>query len=185
MLTTNADTRSALAPQLIKAWDNLAVERNVGLYWGWRASHDHPTQRRFDQVLTRALGPIQPIRCGTGLPMDKYALLMSPVSDLVVGAACFDDGGPPPGCAEMDEVAAADDRLLNNVLRSRNPEARVYAARALLRRAVGGAGSVMWPPNERAIEVIREMALPIRACQGCETLETPAVELLGSAELGP
>ena len=61
--------------------------------------------------------------------------------------------------------------LLRNVLRGPNPEARVYALKAL--RETGASTS-----DRAAIEAVSALPLKIRACSGCDYSHGTIVEAL-------
>lgn len=81
-------------------------------------------------ALDVALGPV----LDAPVPLElahAYDVLSSPFSRLVVGTTCA-NAAPPPGRGETVALARAKRfDLLRNVLRGSNPEARIYAARAL------------------------------------------------------
>ena len=106
-----------------------------------------------------------------------FRTLMDPLSSLTVGDGCGFIGTPPPGRRESLALADAGRvDLLRAVLRSPNPEARVYAAHALLRRG----------PLDRvdadAITKLERQPTRIWICEGCEhslTDWTGALRVLG------
>ncbi|MGE3165552.1 MAG: hypothetical protein AB7O52_11645 [Planctomycetota bacterium] len=97
---------------------------------------------------------------------EAYERLTTAGADLAFGTRCGDDGTPPPGRREADQLeAGAQTALLGNVLRGPNPVGRVYAAKALLR--LRGSGAALPPEDEAVIAKIRASGLQITVCDGC------------------
>jgi hypothetical protein len=117
--------------------------------------------RRARAALDQRLGALAPVDVPPELAL-AYATLMSPLEELAVGTACSDSGEPPDGAEETKALRVAHRLdLIRNVLRGPNPEARVYAARALER-----LGPVT--PDDKAV-IDKVIALPVKvtSCTGC------------------
>jgi hypothetical protein len=94
--------------------------------------------------------------------VSAYETLMSPMTDLAVGDNCGFASVPPAGREEADALQSAGRvDLLRNVLRGPNPEARVYAARALTRMDAIG------PDDLRILHRLASRPIPIQSCSGC------------------
>ena len=63
--------------------------------------------------------------------------------------------------------------LIRNVLRGPNPEARIYAAEALLR-----PNAPITAADRETIARIRSLPILISICRGCEVTEAQAADLL-------
>src|SRR6185295_14016273 len=128
-------------------------------YLTYRAEYEFPrTAQQARALFDRRLGPLAPVNVPPDLAA-AYARLMSPQEELAVGTSCG-EGGEPPACAKETKSLSSARRfdLLRNVLRGPNPEARVYALKAL--EQAGAAGAT----ERAAIEVVRALPAKVRAC---------------------
>src|SRR4029079_11851038 len=108
-----------------------------------------------------------------------YARLMSPQEELAVGTNCGEGGEPPAGAKETKSLSSARRfDLLRNVLRGPNPEARVYALKALEQAGAAGA------PERAAIEAVRALPAKVRACGGCDYHSGTTAEALKELQQG-
>jgi hypothetical protein len=80
------------------------------------------------------------------------------------------------------EALVAGDRyeLVRSVLRSPNPEARVYAVEALKRWE--RQGRAIRPADQRAIAFLASQTMPIQVCGGCLVYPEPQDVLLARFE---
>jgi len=129
------------------------------------ASFEMPAaDARARAALDRELGALTDVD-PKALPQDiadAYATLMSPQQELAVGRSCGFAGVAPLGREATTKLESAGRvALLRNVLRGPNPEARVYAARALARLGATTA-------EDRALlKKLAGQAIDVRTCSGC------------------
>jgi hypothetical protein len=168
------DLAAALAP----AWAALETTKDErGLHHRWR---DPARAKAHRAALDEAFGP----RGTPDVPQSLRAafdLLDDPLADLTYGRMCYEDGSPPAGREAVERVAKARAApSLRALLRSPNPEGRVYAVEALERLAKDGV--VLADVDRRAIDVIRSSASPIRCCAGCTVFDATAASALRASE---
>jgi hypothetical protein len=136
--------------------------------------HDEVTVAALHAARARALGAV-PVRDVPAPLQSAYAGLTTLGNAHVVGDRCGYVGSPAAGSLETRALAGARRAdLLADVLRGPNPEARVYAARALL----AGFGDTLEPADRAAINIVRDLAIPILACSGCTHWDTVAAKLI-------
>ena len=108
---------------------------------------------------------------------------LDPLSDLTFGHACYEDGAPPAGRREIDRLRQEPDlACLDLAIRSPNPQARAYAAEALLVRRA--QGTTLGAAREQVVEAIRALPSPIRTCRGCLVLDELAAAVLAPEQVG-
>jgi hypothetical protein len=131
---------------------------------------------RYEAASTADRAPRQAASVPSEL-VEPYELLTDPMGDLRFGDLCgrSADWLPERAAIRALERAGRVD-LISNVLRSPNPEGRVYAAESLLKRRA--AGGDVADDDLRVIAAIRELEIPISCCGGCFSWTTPARELL-------
>jgi len=106
---------------------------------------------------------------------EAFELLDAPLADLRCGWM-YGEGGDAPAGREATEAIVAAKRadLLRLLLRSPNPEGRVYAVEGLLRLEEGG--EKLTDADRAAMKAIRSAPTRIHCCAGClvydETAET-------------
>lgn len=107
----------------------------------------------------------------------EFALLDGALSPLVFGTACGEDGAPPPGREALEALVKAEATApLRALLRSPNPEGRVYAAGGLLRLEKGG--EALSEADKKAIAAIEASPVRISVCDGCEVSAASAADVL-------
>ena len=95
----------------------------------------------------------------------EYDYLMSPMSPIDVGLLCGDDGVAPEGHEAMERLFKKKRwTLIESILRGYNPEARVYAAIALLRAERSGRG--ISPELKGSLDAVLALEIPISTCVG-------------------
>lgn len=162
------ETWGAVAPRLRQTWAGSPAASALGERES-AITYERRDTERFAELRARmekALGTVTASEVPIGL-VRAFERLTSPYETLVIGRSCFDDGGPPPGAAEIRAlVAAGRHDLVRRVLRGFNPEGRVWAAHVLLDRA--RAGGVLDDADKRAIDALRALSLKLACCSGCE-----------------
>ena len=140
-------------------------------------------QVKMQQSVTDALGPLNPYATDEveGPYREHYSTLADPFAGYDVGERCYYAGIEPEGRASIDSLVAGDQiNLIRSVLRSINPEARVYAIEAL--RTLEKKGYKITEVDKLAIEKVRSLGIPISACYGCEVVRRPAEAILSEIE---
>lgn len=108
---------------------------------------------------------------------EAYASLMDSLAEHHYGRFCYIGGTPPEARQAIEALIAGQQYpLARDILRSPNPEARVYAVEAL--RRWEKAGTPVQPEDKRAIDFLALQTLPIYVCDGCLVFSTPQNELL-------
>lgn len=168
-MTGGSDSRSA-AGVLRDAWGKAPVvvtEDAVRYSWS-----DEARRKAHRAALETQFGP----RPGVEVPdslRTEFELLDGALSNLVYGRMYGEDGGPPPGRAAVEAlVKAKAARLLRALLRSANPEGRLYAIEGLERLAKGG--EVLTDADRAAIDAVKASPVKIHACYGCIVEEREA-----------
>jgi hypothetical protein len=153
---------NAPGPTLRAAWRDFASERE-----GFAAEH----VVRFVESLAsmdaarRGVLGTSPVDIPPELRHDVEALT-DPLSCLTVGVRCFERGLFPPGHEAVLRVADhGNEDLLLWILRSANPEGRVYAAWQL------ASYGVHTPEVQTALSHLRAVYVPHETCEGCEVLD--------------
>ncbi len=153
---------------LAEAWAGspaLAVQRRTDDESGrpsLRIEHGEPElEEAFGRALRDELGPGP-----TLAPLAELAgaqrTLMDPLTELRVGTGCGFLGSPTPGFLATNSIVAADRLdLLRAILRGPNPEARVFAAHALLRQGT------LDPADATTIAKLATLDLRLQICEGC------------------
>jgi hypothetical protein len=91
-----------------------------------------------------------------------FTTLTSPWSDLTVGRGCGIVGTPPRGSAEIALLVEAQRfDLVRAVMRSANPEGRVYAASEILKLPN------RLPSDQLPLRALRESKVSISTCEAC------------------
>ena len=166
-------------------WDRLRKAiRDEGLGDIGRAKSGNFTYARIDPVRVARFKAVVAAELGASIPATvpvnlrkAYAVLTSPISELIVGTDFGVAGAPPPGREEVQALARAKRLdLLHNVLCGINPEGRVYAAEAFLEMAKSGL--TLSNADKVAISKVRSLPIPIKACEGCVVMIKTAAELL-------
>jgi hypothetical protein len=112
---------------------------------------------------------------------DAYGLLMDPLLDHDYGTACYIAMSPPGARVAIEALMAAGTyELVRSVLRSPNPEARVYAVEALKRWE--RQGRAIQAADQQAIDFLATQTTPIRVCEGCLVHREPQDVLLARFE---
>lgn len=149
---------AGVAAELKRAWGSGVSDLELGLRVEW----SDPTRTR--ELLRRtatALGGVLAVEPPRELAA-AFATLVDPLSPLIVGRSYGDDGGAPPGLAEMAALIASQRfDLVRAVLRGPNPEARVYAAHALIQRGP------LDPADAAAIATLAKLPLDLECSHGC------------------
>jgi hypothetical protein len=145
-------------------------------YFTYRAEYEFPrTSQKVRAAFDRRLGSLAPVQVPPDLAA-AYAQLMSPQEELAVGTNCGEGGEPPAGAKEAKALRSSRRfDLLRNVLRGPNPEARVYALKAL-----GQTGTST--DDRAAIEAVSTLPLKITTCSGCNYSQGTINEALKQLE---
>jgi hypothetical protein len=194
--TTAVLLEGALMSMRVSCWGGLnkpkaveeIIERSLGAgfrrvtlpgvigYFTYRAEYEFPrASQKVRAMLDRRLGPLAPVQVPPDLAA-AYTRLMSAQEELAVGTKCNEGGEPPAGANEAKALRSSRRfDLLRNILRGPNPEARVYALKAL--RQTGASTG-----DRAAIEAVSALPLKIRACSGCEYFHGTINEALAQLE---
>lgn len=155
------DQWGALEPRLAAAWNREVRAIGNGLEYERR---DAELERELRARTTQALGAPTPVEVPDTLRA-AYDVLTDPLEEVVLGSSYGDDGGPPPGRAQIEAlVKAGRFDLVRAILRGLNVEGRLYAAWALRTRA----GSVLDAADQRAIEAVLALPHAVHTTHGCE-----------------
>lgn len=179
VISVSGESANAVLPVLeVAFFPNLPLTRQ-GSKLLWR-SPSAPSTVPGRGIGMEALGRAPSAKVDAGLE-NHFLMLMDPLARLVFGEVCYESADPPPGRNEIAALQKAGRYdLVSVVLRSLNPEARIYAAEALLKhQAEGGQVS---DDDMQAIDVIRGMDLQIRRCRECIVSRAQARELLAEFE---
>jgi hypothetical protein len=184
--------RAIVATRIRSLGGSDAWKRQVQAVWGAAArvhargvEYRHEDERgvaAWRAQIERVLG--EPSRRGVPAAfVETLRPLLDPLSDLTFGHACTEDGSPPAGRREIDRLRQEPGLVcLDLATRSPNPEARAYAAEALL--VLQTEGTTLGAARERVIEAIRALPSPIRTCRGCLVLDELAAEVLAPEQVG-
>lgn len=169
-----------LKRRILNAWDGWVREDDLGVTWEFT---DAALAGQRDAAVAAALGlSIEPAASApaTDKKLDAhFRLLMSALEAHRFGDVCHDTGEPPTARVAMNAlVSAGRFDLVRNVLRSANPESRVYAAETLLKRRAGD--EPLTAAEQSAIARIRDLPTPIQCCGEGVLIRKPARELLES-----
>jgi hypothetical protein len=172
-MTGGSDTKEA-ATAVRDAWGKVPVVTDEeGFRYAW---FDDARRKAHRAALAEEFGP----RCEASVPdalRKEFDLLDGALSDLLYGRSYSDDGGPPPGRAALEAlVSARAAGLLRALLRSPNPEGRLYALEGLERLAKEGAA--LTDADRAAIAAIKASPVPIHLCSGCLVSTGTAAEAL-------
>jgi hypothetical protein len=131
----------------------------------------------FREERSRVLGPPLGVDPHPDLA-EAYLALWSPLTAVVYGWSAGDGGDEPEGRKAIEKILAHESGrpLLLDLLRGPNPESRLYAAEALLRRKA--AGGSLSGGEGTAIEWIVKSDVPLRVARGCEMSWEPAAKPL-------
>ena len=154
----------SIAPALVRAWTRGAPATFVARVADTKVTverSDAELVAALDARLARELGDARP-ESPPGELEEAYRTLLDPFETLWVGTACGFTALPPHGREQTQAlVGAARFDLLRCVLRGPNPEARAYAAHALLERGAEDAA------DAAAIETLARLPLRLIVCAGC------------------
>ncbi len=103
---------------------------------------------------------------------EAYGLLMDPLLEHEYGTACYISMTPPGARIAIEAlIAGSQYELVRSVLRSPNPEVRVYAVEALKRWEQ--QGQAIQAADREAIEFLASRVTPISICEGCLVYREP------------
>jgi hypothetical protein len=106
---------------------------------------------------------------------------MDPLLEHEYGTVCYLSMTPPRARMAVEALIAGNQyELVRSVLRSPNPEARVYAVEALKRWE--RQGRAIQAADREAIEFLACQATPISVCEGCIVHPEPQDVLLARFE---
>ncbi len=112
---------------------------------------------------------------------EAYGLLMDPLLEHEYGTACYISMSPPGARIAIEAlIAGGHYELVRSILRSPNPEARVYAVEALKRWK--RQGRAIQAADRKAIEFLASQTTPILVCEGCLVYTEPQDVLLARFE---
>jgi len=157
--------------QLSEAWGEQAQIRDEEIhceFW------DPDGRARWHDAIAEALGA-----CEVTVPTQHqpaYALLMDPLTRYDYGSYCYFAGIPPEGRQAITHLLNYQaTSLIRAVLRSANPEARVYAVETLL--SLEQQGISLSEADKAAIQKIVDLGIPISVCDGCFVSQSTAKEI--------
>jgi hypothetical protein len=168
-----SDAKEA-ATALKDAWGRLPVVRtDEGVRYTW---FDGARRKAHRAAIEKAYGPRGDVQVPAAL-RTTFDLLDAALSDLPYGRMCGEDASPPPGREALEAlVKARAAALLRALLRSPNPEGRVYAVEGLERLAK--EGEALTDVDRAAIAAIKASPILIRGCSGCIVETATAGEVL-------
>lgn len=177
--SVHAWAERALGPGFLAAGFLAADDRKLVLTW-----NDPERTRRMHDARERELGPAPKVGVPPALA-EAYAHLVSEFGG-EIGSACGAAGSPTQTHRMFETIdASGDPDLLRSIMRGPSPEGRIYAAKALFRRAADGSVSLA-KEDESAYAAISALSIPIRACSGCAADETElGADLLAAPTPGP
>lgn len=109
---------------------------------------------------------------------ELYENLNSPFSKITVGTACGYAGSKPAGRVAVENLVNAKRiDVLRSLLRSPNPESRVYAAIGLKTLAKNDQ-KLLSADDLDAIEKVKNLPIEISSCGGCLPLSQTAAQLI-------
>ncbi len=162
----------AVLDRLAEIWGNVARREADGIRYEYR---NPGGLGRLQDAVSQELGsweieaPAQ--------HQQAYTVLTNPLEKYDYGTFCYFAGVPPAGRKAIQRLLAdpASD-VIRAVLRSTNPEARVYAVEAMLELERSGAS--ISEVDRRAMKKIVELQIPISVCDGCLVYQSTAKEIL-------
>jgi hypothetical protein len=108
---------------------------------------------------------------------EEYETLMDPLAEHHYGHLCYFAAKPPAARDAIENLIAGEQyQLIRSVLRSPNPEARVYAVEAL--RRLEKSDVPIQQEDRKAIDFLASQTMPVYVCSGCLVFSTPQGELL-------
>ncbi len=174
-----------LKRRILNAWDGWVREDDLGVTWEFAdAALAGGRDAAVAAALGLSLGPAASAPTASAPAAEKkldaqFRLLMSALEAHRFGDVCHDTGEPPAARVAMNAlIAAGRFDLVRVVLRSANPESRVYAAEALLTRRP--ADEPLTTADQNAIARIRDLPTPIHCCGEGAIIRKPARDLLES-----
>jgi len=134
---------------------------------------DPEVTARFNETVMDALGFVEEAAL-TPDPDKTLAGLLDPVKEVTIGYICSFCGtviDPTPERLTINElVAGRQTAILRRILRSANPEARLYADKAL--RKLQAMGEILPAIDLQAMAVVEALDVPVNACF-CMGLDSP------------
>ncbi|MBN1260938.1 MAG: hypothetical protein JXB35_09685 [Anaerolineae bacterium] len=167
-------------PLLEESWGGLVHREEKELCYAYRNPR---AQMCLREAIHQALGCWEADTPAELQP--AYATLMDPLESYEFGTYCGVASVPPKGRVAIEDLKQRQAwDLIRAVLRSPNPEGRVYAIETLL--ALEQAGNALSPQDQRAIEALLAMEIPVSVCGGCFTFQKTAKELFaGKPDASP
>jgi hypothetical protein len=122
---------------------------------------------RFNETVMDALGFVEEATLSPDPAKIKIlAGLLDPLKEVTIGYICSFCGteiDPTPERQAMKElVAGRQTAILRRILRSANPEARLYADKAL--RKLQASGEILPAIDLQAMAIVEAMDVPVNAC---------------------
>jgi|GEM_PF-6913221 len=159
-------TASSSPPQVVRViqqtWGSVGKKTERGVEYDYRSPE---VSRKLLEAIAGQLGDSVDVT----VPLKHRAdleLLLDPIRPLTVGTHCGIAGIAPEGREAIDRLTSAKQLgLLGRILRSTNPEARVYAAMAM--DQLGKSGMLVSSADAKAIETIGKLDITIQRCDGC------------------
>lgn len=174
----SGEAAEALASALVHLWKGEVQQRGPTSFVS--TYDDEVRFAAFRHRVAAELGATEPIAVPDNLA-PAYDLLTSLDSRLHVGTVCYVDARKPDGRVAIETLQAAGRLdLIRNVLRSLNPEGRIYAAQALL--ALSEQGTPLNDADVAAIATLCAQPTPIIVCMGCTVFAQNASALLPQHE---
>lgn len=132
--------------------------------------------KQWNKILAQELGAQIPIKVSDSVK-SQYEFLMSPFERLVYGESCGYDPSPAKGRLEIQALVDQKNyNLLRTVLRSPNPEGRIYAAFALIE--LDEKKKILSEKDISTIKKVLNSKISVSKCQWCEFRKKSVSELL-------
>ncbi len=180
-LRIHFDEGGAVGDLLLKQWNKKAERQKNGSFV--YRYNNKKLLARIRAAATKTLGkasPEQPEKDLDKVLLRHWRTLTDPMKVYDFGWLCYEDGSAPAGAAAIEALLAAKRLdLVRAVLRSPNPEGRVFAVHALL--AAKKKGAKLAKEDKKAIAFVRESLVPISCCSGCLVSTTTAKKALADA----
>jgi len=120
---------------------------------------------KFESDFAAYLGKPNTVRIPAKI-QEEYELLRNPLNDLVYGAICSAGAVKPHGRVAIEKIMKYGNvKVIENILRSANPEGRIYAIQALFAKNVKSLKSKNRYSD--TIDRILKLGIPVNTCFGC------------------
>lgn len=126
---------------------------------------NEPACKKMESDYTSAIGELNQVKIPAKI-RDEYEFLMNPLNELDYGSSCYAAGTRPDGYLAIEKIMKYGNvKIIENILRSPNPEGRIYAIQALFRKNIDS----LKKKNRYSdiIDRILSLGIDIRICAGC------------------